>query len=806
MDLPCFYRWHYSLFIDLTSLTPFAMFKSYFTIGWRNLLNSKTHAFINIGGLAVGIASCLLIGLYVADELHYDRHYDHADRMYRVVAEDWAKMPPAMAPELTASYPHVVERAVRLWPLFSPAKMRHKEVVFVESGVVFADPEVFSVFTWPFVAGDPARALIGKNSIVLTRSMATKYFGTKDPLGESMKFWGNDLTVTGVMEDVPRNSHLTFDFLVSISSLQMVMGDLFDTRWDLPVFYTYVLSKPGVGASQLAGAVEQLVKKHVADASAATLQPVASIHLHSKLRGELRPGGNVSYLYILGSAALFILLLAGVNFTNLSTARATTRAREVGMRQTLGAVRRQLIAQFVGESLITCVLAWVIANAIATAAVPAFNQFTGKSIPLHAVWSLPWLGGSLLVMALISFCAGSYPAFFLSGLRPIRALKGTGGTRVSNPFVRKGLIVFQFMISTFFLSAMVVVLLQLNYIQRKELGFDQEQVIVLDGDGFPILKKELQNVAGVQGVAGVPQVFPAPLPVSTFRAEGIVTDSTDRMTHYGVTPGFIETMGITLLAGKAFVEGSAKDEQEAFVLNESAVHELGWSAEEAIGKSFSMVVPPLNGGNEVWRNGFITGVVRDFHYDALYEKVSPLVLYPSYDMNLTFVRVQQPEAIAAIQQVWKKVNPDAPFEYYFLDDHLRQQYESEMKLGTLVTAATGLAVIIACLGLSGLVSFSANQRTKEIGIRKVMGASSRQVVALLSRDFMTLVSLAAVLSLPIAYYALRIWITNFAYHIELSWLIFAMAGVCTLSVALATVVLQSLRVALARPTESLRSE
>ncbi|MBT1712011.1 ABC transporter permease [Fulvivirgaceae bacterium PWU5] len=650
------------------------MFKSYFTVGWRNLLRSKIHSFVNIGGLAVGIASCLLIGLYIADELRYDRYHTNADRIYRAVAEDWAKMPPALGPALTTTYPHLVERAVRLWPLFSPAKMRHQDVVFVESGVVFADADVFDVFTWPFVAGDPTKALIPKNSVVLTQSMATKYFGAKDPLGEQMKFWGDDLTVTGVMEDVPHDSHLQFDFLISLPTLQLVMGDRVDERWDMPVFYTYILTKSGTTASQLEDAVSQLVKKNVTDSPATVaLQPLASIHLHSDLKGEFSSGGNLSYLYILGTAALFILLLAGVNFTNLTTARATTRAREVGMRQTLGAVRRQLVEQFFGEALITTVMAWVIANALAASMIPAFNQFTGKQIQLPDLFSISWLGGSFMVVLFISFCAGSYPAFFLTRLKPVSSLKGSGGVRASSPLVIKGLIVFQFMISTFFLTGMVVVLLQLRYIQSKELGFDQEQVIVLDGDGFPVLKQSLRSVAGVEQVAGVPQVFPAPLPASSFRAEGIVTDSTNRMAYYGVTPGFIETMGITLVAGLPFAEGSMKDEQEAFVLNESAVHDLGWTAEEAIGKPFSMFVPPLNGGSEVWRNGYITGVVRDFNHDVLYEKVSPLVLYPSYDMNLTFVRTQRtPEVISAIQAVWKKVNPDAPFQYYFLDDRIRQ--------------------------------------------------------------------------------------------------------------------------------------
>jgi putative ABC transport system permease protein len=784
------------------------MFKSYFTIGWRNLLKSKTHSFINIGGLAVGIASCLLIGLYIIDELSYDRYHTNADKIQRIVAGDWAKMPPAIAPALVTTYPHLVEQTVRFWPVFSPAKMRHKEVVFVETGVVFADASVFAVFTWPFIAGNPAKALTEKNSIVLTKSMATKYFGTKDPMGEPMKFWGNDLTVTGVINDIPHNSHLQFDFLVSFSTLQIVMGDGLDGKWDMPVFYTYILPKSGVTANQLEGAIHHLFKTNSPDPPVTiALQPLTNIYLHSNLKGEFKPGGNISYLYILGTAALFILILASINFTNLNTARATTRSKEVGMRKTLGAMKRQLVEQFFGEALLTSVIALVIAIALVSLIMPAFNQFSGKLISLREVLTPQFVGGAVMVVLLISFFAGSYPALFLSRLRPVSSLKGTGSLRTSNTVVRKGLIVFQFMVSTFFLTAMVIVLLQLNYLQRKDLGFDREQIIVLDGDGFPTLRNELRGVAGVEEVSGVPQVLPGLLPASSYRAQGIVTDSTSQMTYYGVTPGFIETMGIKLLAGKSFIEGSQKDEQEAFVLNESAVHELGWNPSEAVGKSFSMHVPPINGGPEVWRHGFVTGVVRDFNHDVLYKKVSPLVLYPSYDMNLTFVRIQKnPDVIASIQKVWHKVNPDAPFNYYFLNDRIRQHYESESKLGTLMTSATVLAVIIACLGLSGLVSFSANQRTKEIGIRKVMGASGKQVIALLSGDFIKLVGLAAILSLPIAYYTLSVWIVNFAYHIELSWDIFVTAGLSTLAVAMITVILQSLKTALARPTESLRSE
>ncbi|HYC84159.1 MAG TPA: ABC transporter permease, partial [Chryseosolibacter sp.] len=732
-------------------------------------MKSKTHSIINIGGLAAGIASCLLIGLYIIDELNYDRYHANAHRIHRIVSEDWAKMPAAMAPGLVTTYPHLVEHATRFWPVFAPAKMRHNDIVFVESGVVFADPGVFSVFTWPLIEGNPATALTEKNSIVLTRSAAGKYFGDKDPVGEQMKFWGNELTVTGIIDNVPHNSHLQFDFLISFSTLQFVMGPGLDQRWDMPAFYTYILARSEATPHELSDAVRDYYKTHAPDSSAtAAVQSLGSIHLHSNLKGEFRPGGNISYLYILGTAALFILILAGINFTNLNTARATTRTKEVGMRKTLGAMKRQLIEQFFGEALLTSVIALVLAISLVSLVMPAFNIFAGKSIQLTEALTPQFLGGCALVVFLISFCAGSYPALFLSRLKPVSSLKGSGNLRMSNAFVRKGLIVFQFMVSTFFLTGMMIVLLQLNHLQSKDLGFDQEQIIVLDGDGFPMLKNELRGVAGVEHVAGVPQVLPGLLPATRYEAEGVVTDSTSQMTHYGVTPGFIETMGIDLVAGKSFAEGSQKDEQEAFVLNESAVRELGWSPEEAIGKPFAMFVPPTNGGSDVWRRGYVTGVVQDFNHDVLYKKVTPLALYPSNDLNLTFVRIQRnPDVISAIQKVWQKVNPDAPFNYYFLDDRIRRQYESEMKLGTLMSAATGLAVIVACLGLSGLVSFSASRRTKEIGIRKVMGASSQQVIALLSGDFIKLVGVAATLSLPVAYYALDAWLANFAYHIEL---------------------------------------
>jgi putative ABC transport system permease protein len=785
-----------------------SMYKNYLLIGWRNLVRSKTHSFFNISGLALGIASCLLISLYIADELSYDTYHKHAEKIQRVVASDWAKMPPALAPQIKEAYPHLVEQSVRFWPLFSPAKIRHNEKVFVESGVVFTDPGVFSIFTWPLVAGNPAKALMDKNSIVLTKSMANKYFGDEDPMGKQLKFWGNDLTVTGVMLEVPANSHLSFDFLISFSTLHMVMGNELDNNWGMPTFYTYLLPADGVSSSDLQTAAQQLFKTNFPDPSVAiSLQPLTSIHLESNLQAEFKPGGNKSYLYILGSAALFILVLAAINFTNLNIARASTRVKEVGMRKSLGALRLQLIHQFFGEALVTTVIALLLGLVVVGITTPAFNQFFGKAITFDSLLTVPFFGGIVVVMLLVSFCAGAYPALFLASLKPVTSLKGIG-VRTGNFSVRKSLIVFQFAVSTFFLAAMLVVLQQLNFLQNKDMGFDKDQVFVLDGDGFPQLRTEFKKIAGVEEVTGVPQLIPGLLPRSAYRTQDVTTDSTSQMSYFGVAGPFVETMGIKLLAGRNFVESSKKDEQEAFILNESAVRELGWeNISDAVGKPFSMFVPPLEGGAEVWRHGTIIGVVQDFHFKSLYSRIEPLVLYPSYDLNLTLVRAQNnATTILAMEKVWKQINPDAPFTCFYLNDRIQEQYTTEFKLGSLIATATGLTMIIACMGLLGLVALSANQRTKEIGIRKVMGASSVQVITLLTKDFILLVGISAVVALPLSFYALNNWISHFAYHIDLSISTFVLTTLVTIIIATLTVVAQSLKISTSPVTESLRSE
>ncbi len=783
------------------------MLQSYFKIGIRNLLLHKSYSLINIIGLAAGIACCLFIVLYIHDELNYDRYHKKADRIYRVAMDTWAKQSPALAPAIQDSYPHLVEEAVRLWPLYAPAKLRHDDKVFVESGGVFADADVFSVFTWPMLAGSPAKALSASNSIVLTQSMALKYFGTGDAVGEHMEFWGSDMTVTGVVQDVPKSSHLRFDFLISFSTLYDIIDKDLDDNWGMPAYYTYILARPDVSLDDLQHASEEIYASHDV-AGVPRIQRLEAIHLYSDLEGEFAPGGNPAYLFTLGSAALIVLLLACINFANLTTARAATRTKEVGMRKVMGALRRELIGQFFGEALLMTVAAFFFAIMLVNLLMPAFNHIAGKSIDVYYLGDPMLAGGIFVLMLLIALVAGGYPALYLSKFRPMAVLKGSGNLRVSNLLVRKGLIVLQFAVSTVFMIGMAVVLLQLEYLQEKDLGFDKEAVLVLDGDNFPQVRDALQGLAGVEAVAGVPQLLGARLPASPYKAPGVHTDSLSQMFHFGVTGAFMETMGIQLASGRGFNEKSESDLSGAFILNESATRQLGWDAEEAIGKSFSILVPPLEGGDEIWREGTVIGVARDFHHNALYERIEPLVLYPSYDLNFTLVRMRNinSSALNAIGAIWDKVNPEAPFNYFFLDDYLAKKYETEEKLGNIMGAATVLAIMIASLGLLGLVAFSAGQRTKEIGIRKVFGATVGQIVALLSGDFLKLVLLAVVISIPLAYIAMGRWLDNFAYHIELSWLIFATCGFLAIVIAVVTVSYQAISVAKADPSDSLRSE
>jgi len=786
------------------------MLRNYVKIAFRNLLRQKGYSVINVAGLALGIGCSLFLLSYVRGELNYDRYHEQADRIYRLTTEGWARMPPAMAPALMESYPQLTEQAVRFWPLFSPAKVRRGDVVFVESGGVFVDSNVLSVFSWPLVAGDSDGALAAPNAMVLTQSMAEKYFGNEDPIGASLQFWGRDMTVTGIMEDVPLNSHFRFDFLVSISSLYDVMGSGLDEDWGLPAFYTYVLARDGVASGAITEAARQILGRHrVETDSPPVLQPIRQIYLRSHLPDDPGPGGNLVYLYVLGTAAALVLLLACVNFTNLATARAAARTKEVGIRKVLGAQRAQLVRQFLGESLVMSVAALLVALLLVELTLPLFNRIVGTAIDFRYLSDPVLVFGLVILVLLVCVIAGSYPALFLSRFKPAVVLKGSGGLRMSNALFRKSLIVFQFAVSIGISIGVAVIMLQLNYIQNKDLGFDREHVLVLDGDRFPLLKDALAEVPEVESVAGAPRILGDLLPSSPYRLGGGPADSTSRMFYLSATPDFIETFDMHVVAGRSFTEGSVVDVREGFILNESAVQSLGWDQPaEAIGKPFAMLVPPFDGGAEVWREGNIIGVLQDFHYHALYQGIEPVALYPSGDLNLTFVRLERvnSDVLAAIETVWTRVNSDAPFNYNFLDEHLREKYRAELRLSGIMGAAAGVAILIACLGLFALAAYTVGQRRKEIGVRKVLGASVSQIIALLSIDFIKLVSLAAVMAMPVAYVVMRRWLENFAYNIDMSAWIFLTAGLLAFAIALLTVSYQSINAALADPVRSLRYE
>lgn len=776
------------------------MLRNYLKIALRSLRKHPGYTAINVIGLAVGLATCLLIGLFVRDELSYDRFSAHADRTYRVIAGDQARTPGAVAPALADAYPELVDATARFWPLFAPAKLRRDDVVFVEENVAFADPSAPQVMGYAFTTGDPATALTAPGTIVLSASMAGKYFGDDPAVGQTMTFWGRTLEVTGVMADVPRTAHYRPDALVSMATLRQQIGS---DLADFPM-YSYVVLPEQANAAQLGRVLDELTLPPAAAPRAPLqAQPIAQIHFDARVEGNPRPGGNWAYVLMLGAVAFFVLGLAVVNFVNLATARAMLRAKEVGLRKTLGARRSQLIRQFLGESLLLTVAAVGGALLLVEAAIPLFEMISGKPAALWGNERLLWSGIALGVGMVVGLLAGSYPAFFLSRFRPVRVLKGRQAQSVSGVPLRKGLVVLQFAIATALLIGVGVIYEQARYLQERDLGYDEEQILVLDADRYPVLKTSLLEVPGVTHVAGAPRLMGQPLATGAVRVPG--RDSARQMLRMPVSFDFIETMDMRLVAGRSFSKKHATDRTEAVMLNESAVQALGWA--EPIGRQLRLSVPGEEGNTQT-AEGTVIGVVEDFHYLSLHNPIEPVVLYPSGDPNLVFVRLQQGDAgtLAQIEQAWRAVNPEAPFNAYFLGDHLRQAYQAERRLMRLFGAFAGLALLVACLGLFGLAAFMTEQRTKEIGIRKTLGASASSIVRLLSGHFLKLVGLAFIGAVPVAYLAMHRWLQNFAYHTTLDvWTFVGVGGLVGIT-ALATVGVLALRAAHLDPATTLRDE
>lgn len=783
------------------------MLTNYLKIAFRSLARHRGYTFINVTGLAVGLACCLLITAYVRDELRYDRHHVGADRIYRVhVRESQVVTPTIVAPLFRRTFPEV-EAAARLYDVgsFRPVVVGYGDRLFQEQRFLYADSTVFDVFTLPLVAGNAATALARPATIVLSRSMARKYFGDEDPLGKTLQVGAADaFEVTGVMEDFPATSHVQADFLASFTSTRWADVE----TWGSANFLTYVrlrdaASRPAV-EHQIAALLERMRSQgDLTNDYALTLVPLTDLHLHFE--------GRITYIYLFSAIAALILLVACINYMNLATARSARRAREVGMRKVLGAYRSQLAGQFFGESALLAGLALATAMLLAQALLPAFSAVSGKRLELD------YLGDPFLLVTLaglglvVTFVAGSYPALMLSAFEPARVLKGSFRASRAGAVLRKGLVVFQFAVSVFLIVGTIVVYEQLAYVQSRHPGFDKEQVVVLPiGDTvlrerYPAMKAALTQLAPVRSAAAVNSIPGYQRGGYALEAEGLTLPEGEIFPIRGLQADkdVVATLGLELLAGPGFPQSESYTPEQGYVylVNEATARALGWTPEAAVGKRFNLL-----GG----RPGEVVGVVRDFHHSSLREAIDPLALFiepGSYEYLLVKVAPGDLAAsLDAIRQVWTQFAAHRPFTYQFLDQEFDALYRSEERLGQLFTLFAALAILIACLGLFGLAAFSAEQRTKEIGVRKVLGASVPGIVALLSKEFTRLVAVGFVLAAPLAYLVMDRWLHTFVYRTDIGWTVFVLAGATAFAVAFLTVSYQAVKAATTDPVKALRYE
>jgi putative ABC transport system permease protein len=808
------------------------MLRNYLKIALRNLLRNKVYSFINIGGLAVGMATCLLITLYVFDEISYDRFNEKADRIYRLdmdikfggLEKSYAVSPAPAGPAILRDYPFI-ENFVRI---------RENGVVITkgretinEHNVAFADSTLFEVFTLPMIYGNPKNALNQPNSVVITESIAKKYFNTSQVLG---KFLTIDKThlykITGVIKDIPENSHIKRNIYMSMLNYE----DSKQNVWVSNNYNTYLLLKQNVNPSQLKSKFREILKKYVQpeifqvlgiksiedfEKSGSymrfDLMALTKIHLHSDKVAEIGTNSNIQYVYIFSAIALFILLIACVNFMNLSTARSVNRAKEVGVRKVLGTIRSHLMGQFLSESILLSLIAFFLGFGIAYSLIPYFNDLAAKQMNL-SFEKKPFLLPALLFFSiLIGLLAGVYPALILSSFKPISVLKGKLTASNKGSYLRSGLVVFQFFSSAFLIICTIVIYRQLSFIQQKNLGFNREQVLVINdtnllGSGLESFRNELLQLKEIKS-ATVSGFLPTPSyrNNNSFWPEGeLNAEKGISMQFWEVGFDYTKTLGMQLLQGRDFDKNMSTD-SSALIINESAAKIFGYK--NPIGKKLFMYADVQTKRMVAFT---IIGVVKNFNYESLRENVGAMSMcLSSKPYGMISIRLQTDnikEAIAKIENKWKSRVGASPLNYQFLDEAFDSMYRSEQRIGKIFISFAILAIFIACLGLFGLATFTAEQRTKEIGIRKVLGASVPQIVQLLSKDFVRLVIIGIVIASPIAYYFMDKWLQDFAYRVEISWWIFALAGIVAISIALLTVSYQAIRAALMNPVKSLRTE
>ncbi len=814
------------------------MIKNYFKIAVRNLLKHKAYSIINVLGLALGMACCILILLYVQHELSYDRHHQNAERIYRVAADlkfggnhfQMAVAPAPMAEALVREFPEVAA-AARFRNYGSALVKKDGGQNFKEERVIFADNAIFDIFTLPLLAGEAAAALTAPNTVVINQTTAKKYFGDANPVGQTLLFDNSEAyKVTGVFADMPDNGHFHFDFIAALAGSEESKG----TAWLGNNFSTYLLLKAGANLAALQAKFPAMIEKYMGPTvqqflgitleqfrgqgnfANYYLQPLRDIHLHSDLGVEFEPNGNIKHVYIFSAIAFFILLIACINFMNLATARSANRAREVGIRKAVGSYRRQLMGQFLAESIFLGLIALLGAVVLVELILPAFNNLAEKNLQTFYFGNWPLLATLLGITLFVGVVAGSYPAFVLSGFKPVSALKGKASTGASSSRFRSALVVFQFAASVILIVGTLIIKNQLHFIQNKNLGFNKEQVIVLHdayalGANLRAFKTEaLRHPSLLSGTLSGYLPVPSNRSDTGFWPEGQAasSDHAVSMQAWSVDHDYVQTMGMAIVTGRDFSPAFGGD-SAGVILNESAAKKFGF--DDPVGKRiYRYGFRPGQGVDPNDIETFtIVGVVKDFHYESLRQNIGALGFLLRRSRSYLSFRFKSEDVagvIAFLKTKWQELGPNQPFAYSFLDERFNSMYRAETRIGALFSVFAGLAIFTACLGLFGLASFTAEQRTKEIGIRKVLGATVSNVTLLLSKDFVRLVFIANLLAWPVAYFAMNQWLQDFAYRVHLNWWLFTLAGALALLIALLTVSFQALKAALANPVEALRYE
>lgn len=812
------------------------MLKNYLKVAWRNLIKNRTFSVINIVGLAAGLACFILVALYVADELSYDRYHEKASRIYRINGDivfggnklHLAVASDPMGPTLKNDYPQV-EEFVRFYNSNGGKLVKKGNEFIEENNVVHVDSTVFNVFTLPVLYGDAKTALNEPNTVVLTESAARKYFGSADVVGKTIETNDNGKTiykVNAVIKDLPHNSHFTFNMFFSMDNIDYPWGNFLSHNHQ-----TYIVLKAGTDHKAFEKNFAQVINKYVVPQASQFMQihsmdefekagnkleyslmPLTDIHLRSDRYPELGVNGNIQYVYIFSAVALFVLVLACINFMNLSTARSANRAKEVGIRKVMGSERQSLVRQFLTESVLTAVLSTAVAIVMAWLCLSWFNNLSGKQLQIADLLQPDYLLFLVVLTLTVGLLAGLYPAFYLSAFNPIAVLKGKLSSGLKKSSLRNVLVVTQFTISIFLIAATIIVFRQLDYIQNKKLGFSKEQLLVINGtfalgNNRDAFKNEVSKFAGVKGGA-----YAGYLPVAgsarndmSYSSEAAMNaQNSINMQTWNIDYDYIPLMEMEIIKGRNFSREFGSD-SSATIINEATARLLGW--DNPIGKKLYTYFQDQFGTQLISRE--VIGVVKDFHFQSMKENIGPLcfrLANNNWAMAFKVSTSNIRQLISTVESKWKTMAPGMPFNYQFMDEAFDNMYRVEQRTGKLGLTLAIIAILIACLGLFGLATYTAEQRIKEIGVRKVLGATIGNIVSMLSKDFLKLVIIAAVIAVPVAWWLMSKWLEDFAYRVHIGWWVFAVSGIMALFIALLTVSLQAIKAALTNPVKNLRTE